>query len=229
LYCLTKIDKINSFVFACSHFAEGDGDLLYIYDYRKDSFREIIKGYDSDLLANLDGRYIAYIKDDLEVCVYDTKELKEEKVIKVLKNEEEDIYADGLAVVSKDRIALLANSEFVYIINWKKGMMEYSISSNLKTIGCNATSCWYSIYYLDENLLLLRGYDDYMVLNTMTKSMNPTDVKNEGTLFHYLSNYKKYLYRVSRRVIDVQEYEILNSNKMLALTSQTNEMKINHC
>jgi hypothetical protein len=127
LYSLTKIDKINSFLFACIYFAEGEGDTLYLYDYRKDKcLREIRKGFNTDLLANLDGRYIAYFGKNFQVCIYDTKELKEGKIIMVPKALNMNNACD-LAVISRDKVAFLEGSGIVYIIDWKKGMIEYSV------------------------------------------------------------------------------------------------------
>jgi hypothetical protein len=85
------------------------------------------------LLANLDGRYIAYIGEDFKVSVYDTKELKVERAIKLSITEDDDVWAEDLAVVSKDRIALLTDSGLVYIVNWKKRKMEYSVDVKITT------------------------------------------------------------------------------------------------
>jgi WD40 repeat protein len=83
---LTLIYRINSFVFVCNDCNYEDrGEFLYLYDYReRQRIEEIDKGYLSDVMINIDGRYIAYESDDNKICIYDTKYLKEEKTIDAL-------------------------------------------------------------------------------------------------------------------------------------------------
>jgi hypothetical protein len=220
-YQLTHIEKINSSVFACYYYFEALGDILSLYDYRKDeSILEIHKGYDSDMLANLDGRYIAYLTDPFKLCVYDTRSLKEEKIIEI-SIADEDCYPESLAVVSRERVALSEDRGIIYIINWKKGVVEYSIDYTKK---CGLKYC--KLHYLDEDLLLLRVKKSYVVLNAANSSITNIVVKEEGLLFSYLTDYKKYLYRGKRmKLINDWEYKLVVSNELLAIMHQTRVIK----
>jgi hypothetical protein len=82
LRSMNKLDFINSFLIASSDFHEGDGQMLYIYDYRRFSpICEIDKGYDSSLFLNLNGRNIAYILSGLMICIFDTQTQSDDKNI----------------------------------------------------------------------------------------------------------------------------------------------------
>jgi hypothetical protein len=209
MYSLTRIDRINPHLFVCSFYSDGEGDTLYLYDYRKENcIREIDKGFNSNLLAILDDRYIAYIGEDMKIVVYDTKELKVEKMI-MSPLSEDDIYDWDLTIVSKDRVALLTDSSLVYIIDWKKGKLEYSVDTKIKLNESKHFYCFH-LYYFDENMLLLIGNDDRVRLDTTTKSMTIVDAKGDGSSAY------------------IPEYKSIISNKTLALTFGVNVVKINH-
>jgi hypothetical protein len=217
---LSKIERINSSMFSCWCNYERNKSSLCIYDYRKDTcMKEINEGCIFCLSANLDGRYIAYINDKLEVCIYDTKSLREERT--VMLDFKKSSTPVNLVVVSSDRLALLMKEGVIYIINLKNSTVEYTID------GTNIAFICKGMCYLDNNLLVLRGDQELAVFNTSDRSFKKIELNEGDYLGNYLVDFDKYIYKNKKtmKVINAEDYKCLARNKILEVAYQYNEIK----
>jgi hypothetical protein len=116
-YTYTALHRVNSYLFACADYYEGNGEYLSLYDYRQgDSpIYEIDKGYVSTMMVSIDGRHIAYIIDEGRVAVFDTKTLQEVKRIELPDYEEDETDYEGLEIVSKDKLAVYSSRSGVFL------------------------------------------------------------------------------------------------------------------
>jgi hypothetical protein len=217
-YNLTSITKINSHLFACSDYLTVKGQMLYIYDRSLNPICEMNKGYISYLLANIDYRRIAYIKEDSKLCIFDTKVLKETKLISI--KGIVDAHISNLEVVTDDKLALFVEGT-VYIIDWKQGLITVSIDVN-----DGVSDYYYRLMRLQSNELILFG-DELAVLNCNTQKISTLDFAMDENSFEHFTTYNKYLLRMDglASIFNHFEYELLKANCLLLMRLLSNDVK----
>jgi WD40 repeat protein len=213
----TRIFRINRYLFACSDYYEGNGEMLYIYDYRKEAcIKAINKEYVSDQLASLDDRHIAYIVSENRICIFDTKGLKEVITINLL--DPDDVSTiQCLMAMSPQRLAV-HSEENLYIINWQKGAIDYSIEIG----GCS------NIVRIDDISLLIYDNPRCEIMNT--DSRVTTLVETKMAQFTQLNDYSKLLYKDDYyfNILDPIDYQKLALNDVLIMTDRADEILYNH-
>jgi hypothetical protein len=175
----------------------------------------------------MEGRYIAYQKEDCQLAVFDIKTLQEFKSIQIPLNDENDM-VESIVVISNENLALFIKSS-IYVIDWKKGALISTIDLLVEEIANYELN---KILHLEGDMLLLCGPEYSAMLDIGTKLIS--GVVKEREMFVYLTKFNKYLLRIKdyfglRKVglLKVEDYICISLNGVLTVRYPINDVLFN--